>query len=186
MRVLAKTDPGLGDRLIKAHGRPAAAVAPEYYFRNPWSKSRLVLPQKQNSCLHVQRSLFEDDLRFVVVESGIDAKDDKTSIAHFTAGCQVQKIRRPMHNHDTNARCSRNGAPQCCLRRSQLVIRWEILRERLPKAQCNNDKKWHGEHKDFRFHSIFLSLCGYAPHQMNKKDIDDSVSSAEICERISI
>src|SRR6476469_1550177 len=106
MRVLAKTDPTLSNRLIKAHGRPAAAVAPEEHSRDPGSQSRLILPQKQHSCLHVERSLLKDDLRFVVIESCIDAEYDKTSVAHFAAGCQVQKIGCPMHDNDTDIRCS--------------------------------------------------------------------------------
>src|ERR1051325_2819190 len=106
MRVLAKPDPVLSNGLIKAHGRPAAAVSPEYYSRDSGSQSRLVLPQKQHSGLHVEGRLLKDDLRFVVIESCIDAEYDKTSVAHFTARCQVQKIGGPMHDHYSNVRGS--------------------------------------------------------------------------------
>ena len=92
MRVLAKADSGFSDRLIKAHGWPASAVAPEYDLGNSRSKSRLVLPKKVHSCLHVERSLLEYDLRFVVVESGIHAKDHKTPVAHLTAGAKFRKL----------------------------------------------------------------------------------------------
>ena len=87
--ILTKGDSSFGDGLIKAHGRPASAVAPQYNLGNSRSKSGCVLPKKVDSGFHVEGCFLEYDLGFVIVEPGVHAKDDETPIPHLTAGTEI-------------------------------------------------------------------------------------------------
>src|ERR1041385_4448672 len=88
-RILAKGNSGLCHCLIETHGGAAAAVTPEDYLGEPWGESGLVLPEKVNSCFHIESRLFEYDLRFVIIETRIHAEHHKSPVSHFAARSQV-------------------------------------------------------------------------------------------------
>src|SRR5437660_4965784 len=130
MRVLAKANARFSHSLIKAHGRTATAVTPEYYLGDCWRESRLVLPKKVNSRLYVEGCLLEYDLRFIIIKTRVHTEHHKAPVAHFTARGQVQEIARAMHHDDPNMGCSRGRSPERRRRRPKLMVGRENLRDR--------------------------------------------------------
>src|SRR5437868_7919314 len=137
-RVLAESNSGLCHRLIETHGRATAAVTPQDYLGDSRSQSGLVLLEKVNSCLYIKGGSFEYDLRFIVIEAGVDAKHNKDSIPHLTAGRQIQEVSCSVHHDYCNMRRAGGRSPKGRLSRSKLVVGREILGERPRNSRSQN------------------------------------------------
>src|SRR5262245_43040836 len=65
----------LGDRLIEAHRRSAAAMSEEDYFRDPG-----LFPEELYAGLHIEGDIFPHHRRLVVVETRVHCEDQKPSL----------------------------------------------------------------------------------------------------------